>query len=118
MLIMPNRKISAMRLGKRFTSMFLRWRTGPETACFIIKKPGVSICSRNDGLRPVIFKLEATDEESKINLHVRAAVNRKTSLGIDFSPPLYAAFRACPIACCGARRQLFLFDFCRLLVKP
>ena len=25
-------------------------------------KPGVAICSCNDGLRPVIFKLEATDE--------------------------------------------------------
>lgn len=25
-----------------------------------IKKPGVAICSCNDGLRPVIFKLEAT----------------------------------------------------------
>ena len=31
-----------------------------------IKKPGVAIVSRNDGLRPVIMKLEATDEESKI----------------------------------------------------
>lgn len=30
-----------------------------------IKKPGVAICSCNDGLRPVIFKLEATDEEAK-----------------------------------------------------
>ena len=30
-----------------------------------IKTPGVAICSCNDGLRPVIFKLEATDEESK-----------------------------------------------------
>lgn len=29
-----------------------------------IKTPGVAICSCNDGLRPVIFKLEATDEES------------------------------------------------------
>lgn len=26
-----------------------------------IKTPGVAICSCNDGLRPVIFKLEATD---------------------------------------------------------
>lgn len=25
--------------------------------------PGVAICSCNDGLRPVIFKLEATDEK-------------------------------------------------------
>ena len=28
-----------------------------------IRKPGVAICSCNDGLRPVIFKLEATPEE-------------------------------------------------------
>lgn len=32
-----------------------------------IRKPGVAICSCNDGLRPVIFKLEATEENSKIN---------------------------------------------------
>lgn len=32
-----------------------------------IRKPGVAICSCNDGLRPVIFKIEATDEESKID---------------------------------------------------
>jgi len=32
-----------------------------------IRKPGVAICSCNDGLRPVIFKLEVTDEESKID---------------------------------------------------
>ena len=31
-----------------------------------IRKPGVAICSCNDGLRPVIFKLEATDQESEI----------------------------------------------------
>lgn len=31
-----------------------------------IRKPGVAICSCNDGLRPVIFKLEATKEESQI----------------------------------------------------
>lgn len=29
-----------------------------------IRVPGVAICSCNDGLRPVIFKLEATDEVS------------------------------------------------------
>ncbi|MDO5115574.1 MAG: TIGR04076 family protein [Synergistaceae bacterium] len=28
-----------------------------------VRKPGVAICSCNDGLRPVIFKLESTDEE-------------------------------------------------------
>lgn len=32
-----------------------------------IKKKGVAICSCNDGLRPVIFKIEKTDEDSKIN---------------------------------------------------
>lgn len=31
-----------------------------------IDKPGVAICSCNDGLRPVIMKLEATDEEANI----------------------------------------------------
>ncbi|MDR1133266.1 MAG: TIGR04076 family protein [Synergistaceae bacterium] len=32
-----------------------------------IRKPGVAICSCNDGLRPVIFKLEATDKNSAID---------------------------------------------------
>ena len=32
-----------------------------------IRKPGVAICSCNDGLRPVIFKLEATDQDVQIN---------------------------------------------------
>lgn len=32
-----------------------------------IKTPGVAICSCNDGLRPVIFKLETSDEVSTIN---------------------------------------------------
>ncbi len=32
-----------------------------------ISKPGIAICSCNDGLRPVIFKLEATSEISKID---------------------------------------------------
>ena len=32
-----------------------------------IRKPGVAICSCNDGLRPVIFKLEATGEVSEID---------------------------------------------------
>ncbi len=31
-----------------------------------IRKPGVAICSCNDGLRPVIFKLEATDQEAEM----------------------------------------------------
>ena len=32
-----------------------------------IRTPGVAICSCNDGLRPVIFKLEATDETSALD---------------------------------------------------
>ena len=32
-----------------------------------IKQPGVAICSCKDGLRPVIFKLEATGEPSEID---------------------------------------------------
>ncbi len=32
-----------------------------------IRKPGVAICSCNDGLRPVVFKLEATEERSEID---------------------------------------------------
>lgn len=32
-----------------------------------IKTPGVAICSCNDGLRPVIFKLEATAEKSHMD---------------------------------------------------
>ena len=31
-----------------------------------MRKPGVDICSCNDGLRPVIFKLEATDEKAEM----------------------------------------------------
>lgn len=30
-----------------------------------IRKPGVAICSCNDGLRPVIFKIEQTGEEAE-----------------------------------------------------
>ena len=30
-----------------------------------IRKPGIAICSCNDGLRPVIFKLEVTGEEAR-----------------------------------------------------
>lgn len=32
-----------------------------------IRKPGVAICSCNDGLRPVIFKIEQTDQEARID---------------------------------------------------
>lgn len=32
-----------------------------------IRTPGVAICCCNDGLRPVIFKLEATDETFHID---------------------------------------------------
>ena len=45
-----------------------------------IRKPGIAICSCNDGLRPVIFKLEATEEESSNGLCPRAVNNRKEGL--------------------------------------
>ena len=32
-----------------------------------IRKPGVAICSCNDGLRPVIFNLEATEKKSEMD---------------------------------------------------
>lgn len=32
-----------------------------------IRRPGVAICRCNDGLRPVIFKLEATGEASQLH---------------------------------------------------
>ena len=32
-----------------------------------IRKPGVAICSCNDGIRPVISKLESTEEEASLN---------------------------------------------------
>lgn len=31
-----------------------------------IRRPGVAVCSCNDGLRPVIFKIEVTEEEAVI----------------------------------------------------
>lgn len=39
-----------------------------------IRKPGVTICSCNDGLRPVIFKLEAADEADGL---YAGAVNKR-----------------------------------------
>lgn len=45
--------------------------TGKDKGLFYygdwIRKPGVAICSCNDGLRPVIFKIEQTDQEAKIS---------------------------------------------------
>jgi len=31
-----------------------------------MKEPGVAVCSCNDGVRPVIFKVEALDEEAEL----------------------------------------------------
>ena len=39
----------------------------PFYYCDWIGKEGIAICSCNDGLRPVIFKLEATDIPSTID---------------------------------------------------
>lgn len=52
-------------VGKPFINMSLPWAHGAEHTLFYygdwIRTPGVAIASCNDGLRPVIFKLEATD---------------------------------------------------------
>lgn len=32
-----------------------------------VREPGVAICNCNDGLRPVIFKIEATDQNAEQN---------------------------------------------------
>lgn len=32
-----------------------------------IRRPGMAVCSCNDGLRPVIFKIEVTEEEAVID---------------------------------------------------
>lgn len=44
-------------------------RTGAGTFYFgdWITREGVAICSCNDGLRPVIMKIERTDEESTLD---------------------------------------------------
>ena len=60
-----------------------------------IRKPGVAICSCNDGLRPVIFKLEATDEEAVIDYTaVRRPPLPKNSR--KKARPGTAAYRAAP----------------------
>ena len=43
--------------------------TGNELFCYggRTRTPGVAITYCNDGLRPVIFKVERTDEEATIN---------------------------------------------------
>ena len=56
-----------MKRGRPSISMFSPWRTAADTYYGDwIEKPG-AICSCNDGLRPVIFKVERTDEEATIN---------------------------------------------------
>lgn len=69
MQIMPNRKVSAMKSGKRFNQYVFALAHGAGNDLFYygdwIREPGVAICCCNDGLRPVMFKLEATDEVSK-----------------------------------------------------
>ncbi len=43
-----------------------------------IRVPGTAICSCNDGLRPVIFKLERTEEEAVLNYTpVTSAADKK-----------------------------------------
>lgn len=70
MQTMRNRTVSVMKLGRRFISMYLHLRTAAERIFYFgdwIREPGVAIVSCNDGLRPVIMKLEATDIPSKLD---------------------------------------------------
>ncbi len=46
-----------------------------------IRKPGVAICSCNDGLRPVIFKLEATRRAIDTRLYAGALSERRQNMG-------------------------------------
>ncbi len=58
---MQNLKDFVMKHGKQFVNMSLPLHMGKKEVFYFgdwIKKPGVSICSCNDGLRPVILKLK------------------------------------------------------------
>ena len=69
---MHARKDFATKPGRPYTNTSLPLRTVlARTAAFFyygdwIRKPGVAICSCNDGLRPVIFKIERTDRKAEI----------------------------------------------------
>ncbi len=57
-------KAYADELGKLFTIMYLPLPINLKIHVLLwllVKSSGRAICSCNDGLRPVIFKLEATD---------------------------------------------------------
>lgn len=57
-----------MREGQVFYADYAK----PEGFCdeawkAVYQKEGVAICSCNDGLRPVIMKIERTDQDSSID---------------------------------------------------
>ena len=70
MLTMQDMKAFVMRRGRLSASMCSPWHMGQARSCPTMaagsRPPGVAIVSCNDGLRPVIMKLEATDEDAKI----------------------------------------------------
>lgn len=67
----PSRMASVTRPGRLSISMCSALAHGAGEGLFYygdwIRRPGVAICSCNDGLRPVIFKLETTEEEASVN---------------------------------------------------
>jgi len=67
---MPSWTVFAMRRERPYTIAFVLAH-GAENDVFYygdwIRKNGVAICSCNDGLRPVIFKLEATNKTAEID---------------------------------------------------
>ena len=66
-----------------------------------IRRPGVAICSCNDGLRPVIFKLETTEEEASVNY--TPAVNLFTFR----ISQVFSLYRERGLPCCCPRTPTF-----------
>ena len=58
-----------------------------------IRKPGIAICSCNDGLRPVIFKLERTDIESEAPSSGTDPVRREGNRPGPLRAPALSFFR-------------------------
>ena len=65
MRLMLSRTASATELGALYTQYVFALANGARSFYYNdwIRQPGVAIACCNDGLRPVFFKLEATDEE-------------------------------------------------------
>ena len=69
--IMPSLRDFVMRHGKQSISMYSHCLTEQETMCFITETGSGNLAwlsaAVTTGLRPVIFKIESTEEESQID---------------------------------------------------